>query len=346
MLYRVLKWAFFVVLNVLLFFFGAAIWTIKNHGFFNALSLPGNYGEEVSQLSRIRESKSSYNIEIGNHQISLAELNWDLFVINQSLNEVQEFQGLKSQNDIKLDFEDSLRKFLLGMVIERKLLYHQVHGDASFSTYDPQRYSRCIEEWHSLETNSETHLRLIPYARYVKSAICERRLLEQYIREKIEAHIAITDNDLAAHYRRNKGRFFSNEKVKIRHILLSDEVIAQRVRSQISTKNFGELAKQYSIAPEGKQGGALGPLFRERSLPVFDRAFGMKVHEISPVVRSDYGYHIIMLEEKHPKGQVPFQYAKSIIAHELRSQRLEKAYQSWIEDALAKLPIGSAKIIW
>lgn len=338
------KWIAIVGFNLTLFLLGASIWTIKNHGFFKALSLPGNYGEEVSKLSRLREAQNSYYIEVGNHQISFAELDWDLFVITQSLRDLD--SEVKSSEKAHEDVESALRKFLLGMVLERKLLYHQVHADGSFSVEDPQRYSSCIEEWQRIESESPNRLKALSSSRFIKSSLCERSLLQQYIAEKIEAKIKIEEEEINDYFKNHKSRFFTPEKVVLKHILLSDEATAQKVRSQLNPKNFEELAKKYSIAPEGAQGGKLGPLIKGKTLPVFERAFAMRLHEISPIVRSDYGYHIVMLEEKISKGLLTKDRVKEIVTQELFNQKKTLEYQAWIDDALAKLPIGSAKIIW
>jgi hypothetical protein len=338
------KWIAIVGFNAALFLLGASIWTIKNHGFFKALSLPGNYGEEVSKLSRLREAQNNYYVELGNHQISFSELDWDLFIIGQSLRELENESGF--QEKFQVEVENALRKFLLGMVLERKLLYHQVHADASFSVEDPQRYSSCIEEWHRIEGGSLNRFKALSTSRYVKSSLCERSLLQQYIKEKIEGRIHISDEEILRFYEKNRSRFLTPERVIVRHILLSDEPSAQKVRIQLNSKNFADLSQKHSIAPEGAKGGLLGPLIKGKTLPVFERAFFMRIDEISPVVRSDYGYHIVMLQEKLSKGLESKDRVKEIIRRELYAQRRAEEYQSWIEDALAKLPIGSAKIIW
>ncbi len=84
-------------------------------------------------------------------------------------------------------------------------------------------------------------------------------------------------------------------KIKARHILVEQEFEAKDLMKKIEEgKSFEELASTFSKCPSGKRGGDLGEFDRGRMVPSFDEAaFALKVDEISPPVRTQFGYHLI-----------------------------------------------------
>jgi hypothetical protein len=338
------KISIFIFLTTVLFFLGASVWKIKNEGFFNALSLPANYGEEVSKLSNLRTSKASFLVEVGSNQINSLEFNWEMELVKAAL----EADGLVDKSSIGMgeSLKKALQKELLAMLIERKILYSSIQFGEEFSMDDPKRYTGCVDQWQKLEKGPLSSSFSANEAKYVKSSLCERSLLQQYIKEHIDDKIVVTSQEIADFFKENSALFNTPEKVEIRHVLMADESTALKVRSAITPKNFAEMAQKYSIAPEGVRGGLLPPFSRGSMVPVFSRAFSLKPSEISVVARSDYGYHIMMLEKRTPQGRKKLDEVSREISHILFSRKRSAEYQRWIEGALAKLPIGSARYIW
>ncbi|TMI86518.1 MAG: hypothetical protein E6H00_18120, partial [Bacillati bacterium ANGP1] len=122
----------------------------------------------------------------------------------------------------------------------------------------------------------------------------------------LEAQVTASDADLRAAYEKAKGRLEVPEKRHARHILITGKddaaalAQAEKVLAEAKAgKDFGELAKQYSQDPgSAKNGGDLG--WAERSAfvaPFADALFGMKVGEIKGPVKTQFGYHILRLDE-------------------------------------------------
>jgi peptidyl-prolyl cis-trans isomerase C len=84
-------------------------------------------------------------------------------------------------------------------------------------------------------------------------------------------------------------------KIKARHILVAQEHEAQDLLKKIAEgKSFEELAKGFSTCPSSKRGGDLGEFGKGRMVPSFEEAaFALQINEVSPPVRTQFGYHLI-----------------------------------------------------
>jgi peptidyl-prolyl cis-trans isomerase D len=148
--------------------------------------------------------------------------------------------------------------------------------------------------------------------------------------EALAAQQSVSDADLHAAYEKNKSRLEVPEKRHARHILFTGKddaaslAQAQQVLAQAKAgKDFGELAKQYSQDPgSAHNGGDLG--WAERSsfvAPFADALYGMSVGEIKGPVKTQFGYHIIRLDEIQAGKSKSFDEARSELESQLRRDR-------------------------
>lgn len=139
-----------------------------------------------------------------------------------------------------------------------------------------------------------------------------------------EKYIADNSNEAAQkkYYEANKDKF-NKKEVKARHILIKDEAKAKKVLAEAqTTKDFAALAKKNSEEPGAdKSGGDLGFFGAGRMVPEFEKAaFAMKKGEISKeLVKSQFGYHIIMVEDLKGDGVQPFDQVKAEVERTLKS---------------------------
>ena len=164
--------------------------------------------------------------------------------------------------------------------------------------------------------------------------------------EALAAQQEVSDADLRAAYEKEKNRLEVPEKRHARHILITAKddaaalALAQQVLSQAkSGRDFGELAKQYSQDPGSAQnGGDLG--WAERSTfvkPFADALFGMSVGELTGPVKTQYGYHIIRLEEIQRGKSKSFEEARPDLEAQLRHARATDRFGEIQEQLQAKL---------
>ena len=129
-------------------------------------------------------------------------------------------------------------------------------------------------------------------------------LMEQWLQS--EGKSAVTDAALHKVYDDAVKQMGQEQEVRARHILVETEDEAKAVQNQIkSGSDFAELAKQKSKDPGGSEGGDLGYFSKEQMVPEFaNAAFTLENGQVSDPVKSQFGWHIIKVEDKRQK-QVP-----------------------------------------
>jgi peptidyl-prolyl cis-trans isomerase D len=168
--------------------------------------------------------------------------------------------------------------------------------------------------------------------------------------QEISDFISKAENQksLEAAYTDNLTKYNKPEEVKARHILISGEDSKslekiKAIRSKVTVKNFSEMAKKETQDPSGKtNGGDLGWFASGRMVPEFEKvAFGMKKGEISEPVKTQFGYHIIFVEDKKAAEIKPIESVKSELAkieiQKTKAQDLDKLLKSTGEEIQALL---------
>lgn len=164
---------------------------------------------------------------------------------------------------------------------------------------------------------------------YLRDTI-RKDILVSKLQEKLTANVTVTDDEVAAYYGANQDLFIS---VKASHILLENEEEAKKILERVKKgENFNELALQNSVDPTAKDNkGDLGYFRKGQMVEPFETAaFALKPGEISDLVKTDYGYHIIKVEDK--------KYDKlEDIAAELKISRLESKKGTVYQDLIAEM---------
>lgn len=179
-----------------------------------------------------------------------------------------------------------------------------------------------------------------PNTQFELNAARETVLFDLYVRDVVSKAF-VSDADLKALYEESKFEFATPEQIRARHILITPRPsnpgnkqsveearaaallqinqIYQRIRRGDAT--FEKMAQEYSMDGSAQGGGDLGFFPRGKMVQEFeDAAFALKPGEISPVVSTQFGFHLIRLEEHRPTGFRPLEDVKA----DLRERLLRK----------------------
>lgn len=245
------------------------------------------------------------------------------------------------KNAGKTNFE--LYNKILADLIERKLLYQFVTSDKKFSLTDMSRYTECMQAFIETSQRLPNIVKGEQHRDHLKSMLCEKSILDQYIEERVNSAAAPSEDEVKAHYEATKKKWVEPARVVIRQIVLGSEDDAKKIRARVTSENFAAMATEHSISPEAKAGGVLGPFAKGELPSVFDVAFEMKPKSIQGILKSTYGFHILMLERKLPRVELSYEAAKPKITKELAEKRQDEEYKKWVESALNTIPIKSSR---
>lgn len=168
-------------------------------------------------------------------------------------------------------------------------------------------------------------------------------LIETLLGKKMRSDVKISDEEARAYYEKNKEAFKRGVEINTRHILLKTEEEAREIQKRLlAGEDFVELAKKYSVDPNAKiTGGELGFHPKGTLLPEYEEAaFKLKrVGEVSGIVRTPLGFHIIRLEGIRPSSVVPFEEMKDFIKQRLIEEKQGEIIEKYVEDLKKKAKI-------
>lgn len=162
----------------------------------------------------------------------------------------------------------------------------------------------------------------------------KRELLTQTAINKMMADVNVTDDEIKAYYEVNGNIFKNEESVTARHILVDTLEQAEDIKKKIDNgMNFEMAALEYSSCPSKEQGGNLGSFTRGRMVPEFEKAaFELAVGEVSGAVQTQFGYHIIKIEEKSTGSIKPLEEVYEVIKREILNERQSFKYMQFTEE--------------
>ncbi len=182
-------------------------------------------------------------------------------------------------------------------------------------------------------------------------ALPEKRVVSYLLVDKLKLRrtIELPEEELKAYYDSNPEEFTREEQVRARHILLKvnadrtsdqaeQELLAIRQRIE-GGEDFAEVAKEVS-EDEGtaSRGGSLGFFGRNQMIKAFeDAAFAAEIGELVGPVKTDYGFHLIDVQDHRPGGPQPFENVKAQIQNRLVGEQADTLAANKADELLAEL---------
>lgn len=223
--------------------------------------------------------------------------------------------------------EEVLRQFVLESLI-------QDYAKANSIEISDQELTKEVNDFRSgypddvsfRQTLAEESLSFADWQNQLRLTLLERKVFAHFAEKRTKPNAEVIKN----YYQENKEHFRKKERVYLRQILVDEKAKADEIRESLKSRDFASIATKFSLAPEGKNGGLVGWI-EKGSLEVFDKAFQMTPGNISQVLESPYGFHILKVERKAPAGFATLEEVSSLIEKTLLAQKEQADFSAWLD---------------
>lgn len=170
------------------------------------------------------------------------------------------------------------------------------------------------------------------------------------VRRDIKSRVSVTDEEIGEYYRKHREDYEGKESVRIQQILLllpkeGDPAVKEKLRTEaeaihkrlVNGEPFEQLSAKYSQGPAAAAGGDVG--YIERGMihsEVEEVAFGLPLHQISGVIESSVGFHIIQVIDRRGAGLKSIESVREEIREKIDREKMEKKYEEWLEELRTK----------
>jgi parvulin-like peptidyl-prolyl isomerase len=184
----------------------------------------------------------------------------------------------------------------------------------------------------------------------VKKEIRGQMMRARLLRREIKSKILVSDEEIGEYYNKNRRDYEGKETVRIKQLLLllppnANETIKAKMKNQAlqlhkrvkDGESFDLLIVKYSQGPAAAQGGDVGFIERGTIIPEVEAAaFKLPVGQISEVIESSVGFHIIQVLDKKGAGLKPIAAVREEIKTKIEDEKLENKFDEWIASVRAK----------
>ncbi len=219
------------------------------------------------------------------------------------------------------------------MIVMRDSLpdkYKSLPDDVLFDAVLNQAIQQTVLAQSVKDTSREIQLRLANE----KRSLLAGKAIDRIVRD------AVTDEALQAAYEKKYANAAPETELNASHILVATEEEAKAIEKELADgADFAELAKAKSTGPSGPSGGELGWFTRGMMVKPFeDAVFALKEGEVSPPVKTQFGWHVIKLNGKRLKDAPKLDDVRDELAAEIQRSALEKKLSELTDAADIKRP--------
>ncbi len=256
-------------------------------------------------------------------------------------------QGASAQQ-IQQEMEQALQK-ALDRYIERLLLYRKAINEGL--QVDEKEIDDRVNKIKKRYGSPEEFNKLLEESGEMMSEFRER-IKQQIIalsyamkkRKEFEKEITVSEPDISKYYNEHIEEFQNPQRTKVRRIFLPAPKEADertKVRERIMEifdrlqqgADFGSVAENESQGPEADRAGLIGWVSKGDLVPELEEAIEkLSVGEISTPIETEWGFHILKVEEKEESGKLSYEQARIIIEPKLKEQYINERYQKWLNE--------------
>ncbi|MBN1665187.1 MAG: peptidylprolyl isomerase [Deltaproteobacteria bacterium] len=276
-----------------------------------------------------------------------------LYELNEAFAPIQKKIDANYKGDNKAKLVSDTKEALLNRMIEGSLIEQEtkksgivIKDEEVAEAINNILANRQITKDELAKLLEKDGMTLEAYTKDMKMQIGRMKL----VRREINAKVSVADDEIGAYYSAHRDLFEGKEAVRIWQILLSFptgagaqgkadlKAEAEAVVKQLkSGERFEVLASKYAGGSAAAAGGDLGFIERGLILPeVEEVAFQLPLEEISPVIESSVGFHIIKITDKRGAGVKSMESVRHEIREKILEEKAEKRYGGWIQELRKK----------
>ena len=232
--------------------------------------------------------------------------------------------------------EERLKQMIVSSMVDRELVTEEAtKRGLTMSDKDLQAKVADLQKPYG----DDDHFKKVLDANHMTLPDLKDRIRYGYMAEELGKDLTkndtITDVEAQKYYDTHQAMYRTDQEVRASHILVKDEAKAKALLKQLQGgADFATLAKANSLDGSKTAGGDLGFFGRGKMVPEFENAaFALKPGQLSGVVKTQFGYHIIKVTDVHPATNKPFAQVKGQVKEADTKDKQRQALEKWLEDA-------------
>ena len=276
---------------------------------------------------------------VGEHPIPMDDFDRNLGMIQERYAEM----GFKPEG-AQLD---ELKKNVVNNLVEKELLYQESRSK-DISVDDDiveEELDQIRNSFADADAFDEAVQQMGYSIDFLKKEIRTNMAIQALLDQELAAKAEVSEDEIKTFYESKPDNFTTPEQIRASHILIGpdsgglDKI--KEIRASVAKGgDFEQLAKEHSDCPSGQNGGDLGYFGRGQMVDAFEKAaFALEINEISDIVETRFGYHIIRLEERRPEEVKAFDAVKADIETQIRRQKVSDQMQPYMESLQEKYPV-------
>jgi peptidyl-prolyl cis-trans isomerase C len=238
--------------------------------------------------------------------------------------------GFKPEREAELEVKEEF----LNRLVERKMLLREAQRRRiKIGLPEINKRIATLQDEHGKDVKEMIAGLGIDFEKW-KSDIWEDMMIERLLAHDVNRRVSVSSSEVKHYYQANPQEFEKPEQVRARQIVVATEEEAKKVMERLQEEgaNFAAIAREKSTAPEAEKGGDLGYFARGDMPTEFNVVFSLPKGGMSGIVKSAYGFHIFMLEDRRKAGSISLEEASKQITEKLRREKEDKLYRAWLKE--------------
>lgn len=265
-------------------------------------------------------------VQVNEHQLSAKEFSSQLARRLKNLDAL----AAKDPSNVRTAKEEIVRQFVVESLTLDFAKANKISIDDSDLDKEVNRYrSNYPDDLAFRRSLAQENISFSDWREQLRYTLSERAVFKK-LGEKIKPP---SEEDIKSYYDQAKDSFKHREKIFMRQILVDEESKAELMKTELKSKDFADLAKKFSIAPEARDGGLVGWI-EKGSVDFFDSAFAQPVGAVGPIIKSPFGFHIIKVEKKIPASTLSLEQVRDKIIRNLRAKKEQAEFVAWLDGQL------------